>query len=79
MHYAQALDNALLIGLDTLSQNQTKSITNTKQLCDHLLKYCATDSNAGLCYHAIDIVLCVDSDASYLIIPEEKSRVAGYF
>ena len=30
-------------------------------------------------YHASDMVLMVDSDVAYLVIPNAKSRIAGYF
>ena len=30
-------------------------------------------------FHAIDIILQADSDAAYLVLPKERSRIAGYF
>ena len=78
-YYARALDNTLLVALNTLSQNQATPTTNTKQFCTHLLNYCETYPNLGLRYHATNVILQVDSDALYLIAPEAKIRVAGYF
>ena len=42
-----------------------------------LLDYAATYPNAILCYKAIDIVLHVDSDMSYLTIPEARICYGG--
>ena len=65
LYYARAIDNTLLVALNMLSQNQATHTINTKQLCTHLLNYCATYPNVGLLYHATDMILHVNSDASY--------------
>ena len=44
-----------------------------------LLDYLATNQNATLRYYASDMVLKVDSDAAYLIAPNAKSRIAGFY
>eukprot|EP00957_Ditylum_brightwellii_P130065 9920533-Ditylum_brightwellii.AAC.1 len=44
-----------------------------------LSNYCATYSNATLCYHASNMILHVHSDASYLTVPEGCSRTGGHF
>ena len=79
LYLAWALDITLLVALNTLSQNQTTHTTRTKQLCTHLLNYCAKYPDVGLRYHATKMILHIDFDASYLIVPEAKSRVADYF
>jgi hypothetical protein len=43
-----------------------------------LLNYCATHPEATVRYIASDIVLHVQSDASYLTAPKAQSRAAGY-
>ena len=35
--------------------------------------------NAFVCFYASDMVLIVDSDAAYLVIPKAKSRIARYY
>mmetsp|Transcript_36381 Transcript_36381/g.51432 ORF Transcript_36381/g.51432 Transcript_36381/m.51432 type:complete len:150 (-) Transcript_36381:17-466(-) len=44
-----------------------------------LLNYLATHPNAVVQYHASDMILHADSDASYLSCPKGRSRAAGYF
>ena len=85
LYYARALDNTLLVALNTISQTQanstttTTTTTTTTKLCDHLLKYCATKPNVGLRHHASNMTLNVHSDAAFLVAPQAKSRIAGSF
>ena len=79
LYYARVLDNTLLVALNTLSQNQATPATNIKQLCTHVKNYCVTYPNVGLRYHATNMILQVDSNASFLIASEAKSRVVAYF
>ena len=44
-----------------------------------LLDYASTYPNAVIQYHASDIVLHVDSDTSYLVIPYARIFTAGIF
>ena len=39
----------------------------------------ATHQNAVLRYHASDMILHVDSDAEYLVLPKARSRIAGHY
>ena len=39
----------------------------------------ATYLNARLRFYASDMLLNIDSDAAYLVLPKARSRVAGYF
>ena len=44
-----------------------------------ILKYCATHPNAGVRFHASDMILAMNSEGSYLSKIESKSRAAGHF
>ena len=44
-----------------------------------LLDYAATYPCAKLRYHASDMILHVDSDAAYLVLPNAHSRIAGHY
>ena len=79
LYYAYALDNTIFVAFSTLTQTQEKTTSKTKQFYNHLLSYCAIYLNVGPRYHASDMILNTDSDASYRIAPEAKSRIAGYF
>ena len=47
--------------------------------CHQLLDYVLTHPNTTIQYHASDMVLNVDSDAAYLVLPRARSRLAGHF
>ena len=47
--------------------------------CHQLLNYLATHPNASIRYHASDMILPFDIDASYLSKPDGKSRAAAYY
>jgi hypothetical protein len=44
-----------------------------------LLDYCATHPDANIQYHASDMILHMESDASYLSETKARSRAAGFF
>ena len=44
-----------------------------------LLDYLATHSTSTLRFHCSDMQLHIDTDAAYLVAPNSKSRVAGYY
>ena len=44
-----------------------------------LLDYLATHPDATIRYHASDMILCVISDAAYLVLPDERSSAAGLY
>jgi Reverse transcriptase (RNA-dependent DNA polymerase) len=78
LYYARAVDSTLLVGLGTLASEQTKGTELTMQRITHLLNYCATHPEAAIGYKKSDMVLHVESDASYLSLPKATSRVGGY-
>ena len=44
-----------------------------------LLYYMHTYPQAKIRYNASKMILCIDSNAAYLILPGAKSRVGGYY
>ena len=79
LYYARALDNTLLPALNTIAASQSKPTKTTKKQCNRLLDYLATYPNVYVWYHASDMQLVIDSDAAYLVEPQARSRIAGYF
>ena len=69
----------MLPALNELSREQSKPTEQTRTKAHQLIDYAATYPNAYVRYHASDMILNVDSDAAYLVQPQAKSRVAGYF
>jgi hypothetical protein len=79
LYYARAVDCTMLPALNQLSTQQAKPTTRTREDADYLLDFAATYPNAKVRYHASDMVLHIDTDAAYLVMPNAKSRIAGYF
>jgi hypothetical protein len=77
-YYARAVDGTMLAALGTISSQQTTATTKTMTAVIQLLNYAATNPDATIRYHASDMILHVDSDASYLSESKARSRVAGY-
>jgi hypothetical protein len=79
LYYSRAVDPTMLPALNDISSKQSKATEDTKKQCTMLLDYAATYPNAKIRYYASDMQLQVDSDAAYLVLPQAKSRYAGYF
>ena len=79
LYYARAIDGSMLTALNTIGSEQAKPTKQTELKCKRLLDYAATYQNAYIRYHASDMVLHVDSDAAYLVMPQARSRIAGYY
>jgi hypothetical protein len=79
LYYARAVDPTMLTTLNELSSEQAKPTANTRKKVNMLLDYAHTYPNSALRYRASDMILIVESDAAYLVLPNAKSRIAGYF
>ena len=79
LYYARAIDSTILPALSEISTLQAHPTQNTKKKANMLLDYLATNPKAKIRYKASDMILHVDSDAAYLVAPNAKSRIAGYY
>jgi hypothetical protein len=79
LYYSRAVDPTMLPALNEIATQQAKPTINTLKKCRRLLDYCATYPNAILRFHASDMILHVDTDAAYLVLPGARSRIAGYY
>jgi hypothetical protein len=79
LYYAQVVDPTILAALSAIAVQQSNSTQAVAEACNQLLNYIATHPNAGLQYHACDMILAVHTDASYLSKAGGKSRAAGHF
>ena len=79
LYYARAIDATILPALSELATSQANPTENTKKKATMLLDYLATNPTAKIRYHASDMLLHVESDAAYLVAPNAKSRIAGYY
>jgi hypothetical protein len=72
LFYARAIDYMMLAAIGTIVSQQAKDTKSTMEAITHLLNYCATRPEAS------DMILYVESDASYLTAPKARSRASGY-
>jgi hypothetical protein len=79
LYYAKAVAPTMLVALSTLDSAQAHSTAATADTIHQLLDYCATHPGAEVRFHSSDMVLQVNSDASYLSEPEARSRTGGHF
>ena len=79
LYHARALDYTLLPAINETSTTQANPTTFTEEEYQQILDYVATYPNVFVWYYASDMVLMLDSDAAYLVLPNAKSRIAGYF
>ena len=78
LFYARAIDSTMVAAIGTIATQQAKGTKTTMEAITHLLNYCATHPDATVRFIASDMVLWVESDASYLTAPKARSRAAGY-
>jgi hypothetical protein len=79
LYYARAVDPTMLPAINEISSSQASPSVKTKTACQMLMDYASTYPLAILRYHASDMVLHVDSDAAYLVLPNARSRYAGHY
>ena len=61
--------NELCIAAKKVTQPTTRELT-------HFLNYCASNPGAEIIYRNSDMILTVDSDATYLVAAKTRSRAA---
>ena len=69
----------MLRALNEISCIQARPTKDTMAKAKWFLDYAATYPNATIRYHARKMVLHIDSDAAYLVMPEARSVYAGHF
>ena len=79
LYYTCAVDPSMYPALNEVSLTQASPTHQTLQKCNQLLDYVSTHFNATIRYHASDMILHVDSDAAYLVLPRARSHLVGHF
>jgi hypothetical protein len=77
LFYARAIDSTMLVALGSLASAQSGGTQATAKAAAHLLNYAASNPDATLRYHASDMILQVQSDASHNSEPKARSRAGG--
>ena len=79
LYYTRAVDPSMYPALNEVSITQSAPTAATLKKCHTLLDYVSWHPNAIIRYHASDMILNIDSDAAYLVLPRARSRLAGHF
>ena len=79
LYYARALDYTILLALNKILSTQAKPTQYTKEEYQQIIDYRVMYLNVYIRYYTTDIVLLVDSNVAYLVMPNTKSRIARYF
>ena len=64
--YSRAWDPTLAAYLSAITSSQTKVAKDVMADCHQLVYYLANHPDAAIWYHASDMILAFDTDASYL-------------
>ena len=73
-YYTQAIDSTMITALSAIATEQAKPTMNNLQQTKQCLDYAATNIEATITYHESNMILVVQSDASYFIKPKAGSR-----
>ena len=76
LYYARALDSTLLCACNRLASQRAKATDKTLAAAHHLLAYCATYPDVRLVFKPSDMILRMDSDASYNSETGARSRAS---
>ena len=68
-----------MTAVNEISGVQTIATEATKKATNKLLNYAATYPDTILRFYASDMILYIESDAAYLVQPQARSRMAGFF
>jgi hypothetical protein len=79
LYYARSVDPTILPAVTTISSLQSRPTVAVAAAMTRLLHYCAQYPNNELRYHACDMRLAIQSDASYLSRPNARSVAGGVF
>ena len=79
LHYTLSLDCAILTTLNDIGLKKSLRTKKVKETVQQLLDYANTYQNMYLRYYSSDMQLNVDTDASFLVLPKARSRIAVYF
>jgi hypothetical protein len=78
LYYARAVDPSILTVVHTLGSVQSRPTTNDMRKMERLLQYVSAHQYYGVRFHASNMQLQIQSDASYLCRPNARSVLGGF-
>ena len=79
LFYGRSVDMTLMVALSTLASGQGYGIETMARAMILLSNYCATHPEPVIRYKKSDIIIEIQSDASYLYNPKVHSRAGRHF
>jgi hypothetical protein len=77
--YYSECDPCIKTALNEISTQQSAPTEETRKKSKMLLDYLSTYPNAVLRFFASDMILNVEADSAYLVLPKARSRGAAWF
>jgi hypothetical protein len=78
LYYARTVDPSVLTVVHQLGSVQSRPTLNDIKKMERLLQYAASHQHHGIRFHASNMQLQIQSDASYLCRPRARSVLGGY-
>ena len=78
-NFYSEVDPCIKPALNEIGTVQASPTADTKRKVQMLLDYLHAHPDATLRYHASDMVLQVEADAAYLVLPQARSRAAAWY
>ena len=69
IYYALSVDPTMLPDLNEISTCQSAPTQDIIDKCNQLLDYASIHLNTTIFYHESDMILMIDTDATYLVLP----------
>ena len=76
LYYGRAVYPTILASLNEISNKQSAPTTLTETACNQLIDYLHAYPKAVLRYYSSNMILCLVSDAEYLVLLNARSRCA---
>ena len=70
LYYGLGIDSTTLVTLNEISGQQSTARTDTETKCAKLIDYLHNHPGAFVRFHASDMILYIESDAAYLVLPK---------
>ena len=79
IYYGLGINSITLVTLNDIGDQQSTATTDTETKCAKLMDYLHTHPDALIRFHASDMILYIESDADYLVLPKARRCVASIF
>ena len=79
LYCSLGINSTILVTLNKIGGQQSTAITDTETKCAKLMDYLHTQPDAVVRFHASDMILYIESDTAYLVLPKACSRFTRIF